>query len=253
MIIEYYRPQSLNEAAALMARDNPKTYPLGGGTILNQPSLKEYAVVDLQDLELNRIDVSAKSIRIGATSTLQEIVDQDHIPDPLKTAIKHEANYNVRQVATIAGTIMAGQGRSPLITVLLAADSKVGFYPEEGAISLGNFLPFREKYMHKKIIRWIQIPMKMTLAYDYVARTPADLPIVCVSVRQLPSGRTRVALGGYGSSPILVFDGLEEVGADIAARDAYQEAGDQWASASYRSEISAILVKRCLDQIKSRD
>lgn len=253
MIIEYYRPQSLDEASALIARDIPKTYPLGGGTILNQPNLREYAVVDLQDLGLNKIDVNAKSICIGATSTLQEIADQDSIPDPLKTAIRHETNYNIRQVATIAGTIMAGQGRSPLVTVLLAADSQVGFYPEDGEISLGNFLPFRDKNNHKEIIRWIQIPTKMTLAYDYVARTPADLPIVCVSVGQLPSGRTRVALGGYGSSPILVFDGPEEVGADIAARDAYQEAGDEWASASYRSDISAILVKRCLEQIKSRD
>jgi hypothetical protein len=46
----------------------------------------------------------------------------------------------------------------------------------------------------------------------------------------------------------MVFDGPNGVGAVVAARDAYSEAGDHWASGLFRSEIASLLVKRCLEQ-----
>jgi len=84
-----------------------------------------------------------------------------------------------------------------------------------------------------------------------VARSPADLPIVCAAVAKWPSGRTRVILGGYGESPLLAMDGPNPQGADIAARDAYREAGDQWASAEYRSDVAAKLTRRCIDEFEN--
>lgn len=50
MVIEYNRPKTLDEALSLLSRKGIKTLPLGGGTILNQPSTERYAVVDLQSL-----------------------------------------------------------------------------------------------------------------------------------------------------------------------------------------------------------
>jgi hypothetical protein len=46
----------------------------------------------------------------------------------------------------------------------------------------------------------------------------------------------------------MVFDGPDAIGADLAARDAYAEAGDQWAGADYRSATAAVLVRRCLEE-----
>jgi CO/xanthine dehydrogenase FAD-binding subunit len=36
---------------------------------------------------------------------------------------------------------------------------------------------------------------------------------------------------------------------EASARNAFAEAGDAWASKEYRSEIAAVLAKRCLDAI----
>jgi hypothetical protein len=72
---------------------------------------------------------------------------------------------------------------------------------------------------------------------------------VCAAVVMWPSGRTRVALGGFGSSPALAFDGSETEGVEIAARDAYSQAGDEWASAEYRQDVAGVLVKRCTSQL----
>lgn len=35
MILEYHRPKTIDEALALLERDNPRTVPLGGGTTLS--------------------------------------------------------------------------------------------------------------------------------------------------------------------------------------------------------------------------
>ena len=87
----------------------------------------------------------------------------------------------------------------------------------------------------------------MHLGYEYVARTPADQPIVCASVVRWPSGRTRLALGGYGTAPLLALDGTEPDGIDVAARSAYSQAADEWASAEYRSDVAGTLALRCLE------
>jgi len=50
MIIEYHRPVTLVETLELLARTEVITVPLGGGTVLNQPSLKNFAVLDLRNL-----------------------------------------------------------------------------------------------------------------------------------------------------------------------------------------------------------
>ena len=130
---------------------------------------------------------------------------------------------------------------------ILEAKLHARILPDDEQISLGDYLPLRDERRPNYLITRITIPTNVKMAYKYVARTPADLSIVCVAVAQWPSGRTRVALGGYGSAPMLAMDGPESDGAETAARDAYREASDQWASAAYRSDVAGKLADRCLD------
>ena len=94
------------------------------------------------------------------------------------------------------------------------------------------------------------LPLNVQLAYEYIARTPADLPIICAAVARWPSGRTRVILGGTGEAPVLAMDGPESGGEEISVADAYSHAGDEWASAEYRQEMAQVLVKRCLSKME---
>ena len=123
MILEYYRPKTLDEALGLLSRTDVDTVPLGGGTVLNQPRTKPINVVDLQSLGLNNIETKGKKIEIGATVTLQQLLDHSELPLAIKQSIRHEATYNIRQVATVAGTIVAADGRSPFGTAILALAS----------------------------------------------------------------------------------------------------------------------------------
>ena len=258
MIIEYHRPETLEQALELLARTEPRTIPLGGGTKLQATSSLPVAVVDLQalavqpDLELGLVRQVGSSLRIGAMVTLQYLLESADIPVALETALLTETSINLRNVATVAGTLLSASGRSPFATVMLALDAAVevvGLPGSRQSISLGDILALRDKILGNQLVLGILIPINTHLAYEYIARTPADFPIVAAAVAQWPSGRTRVSLAGYGASPMLATDGPEPGGVEIAAREAYRDAGDEWASAEYRSAMAEVLTRRCLNQI----
>ena len=249
MILEYHRPKTIEETLQLLARKEVLTVPLAGGTVVNQPSSTPMEVVDLQDLGLNRMERRGNNLVVGATTTLQSLADSPEISPTLLKVIQHEATYNLRQAASIAGTLIASDGRSPLATALLALDAQVTLLPGEVGLSLGDLLPVRGERLRGNLVTQIRIPLNASLAYTAVGRTPADLPVVCVAVALWPSGRTRVALGGYGQAVLLAFDGPDTNGAEITARSAFAQAGDEWASAEYRQDVAEILTRRCLDEL----
>jgi putative selenate reductase FAD-binding subunit len=252
MIKQYYRPQTLEDALKLLSRAD--TRPLGGGTLLTQRSDKSFSVVDLQALGLDKLRKSGDHLEIGATVTLQTLFESSYAAKALKAALALETPLNLRTMGTVAGTLVACDGRSPFGMIMLALDAKITFASGNKKISLGNYLPLRlgtDGVHPGDLITKVEIPLNARLSFETVARTPADKPIVCAALAQWPSGRTRLALGGWGKSPLLAMDGNEASGVQAAARNACTDAADEWASAEYRLEVAGILAKRCLDGIGS--
>ena len=254
MISEYYRPESMDEALRLLARKDALVVPLGGGSVLsreNDPNV-HIAVVDLQNLSLNQITREGQLLKIGAAVTLQQIAQCEDLPPSLRDSLILEASLNQRQVATIAGTIVSCDGRSAFITALLALDPRLVWSGSDEQESLGDFLVLRSANLLEtsagRLMTEIRIPLNAGLRFESVGRSPLDRPIVCAAAARWPSGRTRVTLGGFGSAPVLAMDGPEPVGAGAAARDAYLNAKDQWASAEYRSHVAATLAARLVQQ-----
>lgn len=255
MIIEYLRPQTIEEALRLLARPQPETRPLAGGTVLNQDRPEPFAVLDLQDLGLDTFGRRGQFLEIGATLRLQALLDNAALEGTgllptLRQVIQLEATQNLRNMASVAGTLVAADGRSPFATALLALDASLTILPGDEQADLGDWLPFRRERLSGRLIRSLVIPANARLSFHNVARTPADRSIVCVAAATWPSGRTRVALGGFGGAPTLAFDGTESAGAEIAAASQYSAAGDEWASAEYRSAMAHTLTLRALNDLK---
>jgi len=216
-------------------------------------------------LSLDSLTKTGNNLDLGATLTLQALLESEHCPEPLKQALKLEAQLNLRNAATVAGTLVTCDGRSTFASVMLAMDTKL----EQATLgeanidyeltNIGDFLPLRSS----KLITKIYLPLNVKLAFEYVARTPADKPIVCVAIAQWNSGRTRMAVGGFGKSPLLAMDGdphpypspdgsgNESEGFEAAARNACHEANDDFGSAEYRMDVAATLAKRCMEQINA--
>ncbi len=95
MITTYHRPQTLDEALTLLTQ--PNRIPLGGGTLLSHassllsasPTADSVEVVDLQSLSLDSIKKNGNNLELGATVTLQHLLESDLCPEALKTACRN--------------------------------------------------------------------------------------------------------------------------------------------------------------------
>jgi CO/xanthine dehydrogenase FAD-binding subunit len=218
--------------------------PLGGGTELTSRRSDLEAVIDLTRLSLDRVVVGEQQFEIGATSKLQALVEAD-LPPELVSVCRLEAGWNLRNQASVAGTIVASDGRSPLVTTLLAMGAELLLEPGSETIELDRYLNARPK---DRLITGLRLPRPAQLRYEQVARAPADRPQVCLAVAAV-AGTVRVALGGFGPRSQLIAANLPmearsaEVAAE-AARQACSQADDAWASAEYRAVAAAALARR---------
>ena len=245
----YYRPQSLAEAFLLLRESN--TIPLAGGTYINSKIRGQFNVVDLQNLDLDKIEVKNNKIEIGSTTKLQQLLQYKQIPDFFRTAIMLEGPLNIRNSASLGGLLFICNGRSPVATSLLALNAKILLEPDREEVLLSDFFTFRTKFPRERLITTIIVPNEQSFSFAYVARTPLDRPIVCAALSTMTNGRTRLALGGYGTQPLLVIDGSITDNIAAAAKSSYNNAEDEWASAEYRSEMAYVLSCRCILMINS--
>jgi CO/xanthine dehydrogenase FAD-binding subunit len=187
MKIEYTRPNSIHDALEIL--NSPNSMPLAGGTYLNTPEAKlelemrtggaTIALVDLQGLGLDHIRKHGNSLEIDACVSLQQLCENVHTPENLKKAIKLETPLDIRNMATVAGTLVACNGRSAFACAMLALDAKLFIEPGGVETLLGNYLPLREGSGPGKLITKVTIPLNANLAFEHVGRTKFDLPIVC--------------------------------------------------------------------------
>jgi len=251
--LEYHRPKSLQQALGLLGRSRP----MGGGTALTPRRAELDSVLDLQDLDLAGHELRAGRLVLGAMLRLQALTDEiPGLPPAVSQACRLEAGWNMRNQATLAGSVVTGDGRSPLLAVLLALDASVHLEPGEAEIALQDFLTQRPGSVEGRLIVALGLARGARLGYEGVARSPADRPLVCSALARLDTGEWRVILGGYGDRPIRVEEAegaLQRAGAVTpeaiaaagqSAAAAYAAAGDPWASAEYRAAVAQTLVSR---------
>lgn len=249
MIQEYFRPATVDEAVALLQDDEKQRKPMGGGTSLSRLGLGQVGVVDLQDTGLDQIENRGQRIMAGAMVRLETLMTHPRVHPEIQRAIRIDVSENIRNMASLGGWLASSDGRSIFTTVLLALDTTLTWAPGDERVRMGNWLPLRGQESPGLFITEAEWWMRPHLAFEYVARSPKDRPILIVAVAQWGSGRTRVALGGTGETSIIAMDGPDASGIDVACRDAYHDAEDPWAKALYRREVAPKLALRCLDRI----
>jgi len=264
-LTEILRPTTLPDAVRLLRRPNVKTAILAGGTTLVPQARRDvHALVDLRDLKLSYIKREASALRIGATTTLQDLATSPDVLPVLAQAAHASATINIRNAATIGGVIASADGSVPLPAVLLALDAVLVIYsPEARQSPIAAFLAYRDRLLRDgALITEVGIPLTdVRMAFEKVSRTPSDAPIVCVVARLKLDGNTardvRVAVGGVGPLPVRLaraeqtLEGkpLSEVSIAQAAEVAAQEVkppSDFLASGEYRKEMVKVLVRRAL-------
>ena len=244
MILEYHRPNGLAEAVQLLNRESPPTVPLGGGNLISRKSAEDFAVVDLQNLSLNKIHADGTVITIGSTATLEDLFLHPAMPDAVKESVHLDATLNTRNTATLGGMIVGGTGESALLTVLLALDARLEWAQDDIQQSLGDFISLKDKFRPGKLIVSIQFSTQVQVRMASVGRSPLDPPFLIVAISRWSSGRTRLALGGKVKKPLLAMDGSAPNGVIEAGINACSQLSNQHISENYLKNITPKLIQR---------
>ena len=252
MIIEYHRPHTMEEALSLLGRNAPPTVPMGGGTSLSRYRNQAIAVVDIQALPLHATRVEGQNLKIGAGVKLQALLEDPQTQAVLVEAVRAEASYNLRQMATAGGALVSGGGHSPFAAVCLALDAQLSWEPGGKDVSLGDWLATKKAELpFGALMTQITLPLNARAAYHVVGRSPADVALVLAAAAKWPSGRTRIVIGGrLMERVVLAVDGPDSGGAVEAAVNACSHYFTPRYSLEFIEHEITTLAARCLRDVE---
>ena len=195
--MEYYSPTDLNEAYSLLDKYGEGAIPIAGSTFYmghREELFDEVeAVINIKQLGLSYIRQDSGGLRIGATTTLNEIFAHDLTrkgPFGILATTVQELNINeVRNMATIGGEVcIAGEVDMP--TTLLAYDANIVIGGSRGVREM-SMADFHIGYLNNALepgemvieVRIPTPPANTGGGFAKFERTAADLPIVNVAIR----------------------------------------------------------------------
>ena len=236
----YHRPDTLEEALALLAHTDVDATILAGGTVVNTIA-DPIEVVDLQSVGLDAIVAAGERVEIGAMVRLGELTSNEMIPAPLRDLARREAPSTFRNVATVGGTVATADFESELLAGLLVFEATVTVVHAIGSetMALGDLFADRSR-LGLGIITTVAIATGGDAAAERTGRTPADRPIVAAVARRGDDGAVRLALTGVDATPVLV---------DPAATEELDPPGDFRGSSAYRRELARVLTHRVMARL----
>ncbi|MFV1971287.1 MAG: xanthine dehydrogenase family protein subunit M [Acidimicrobiia bacterium] len=244
MITQYRRPLTLDEAVALTAQ--PDTVIIAGGTSVNaDPGRSGATAVDLQALDLGGIETNGGSIRIGATTRLQDLVESDTVPPVLRDLARRDAPSTIRNAATVGGTIGTADPGSELLAGLLAFGAVVtlatsGSTSDSMAEHAVDDILADPGLLDGAIMTDITVPTTGFAATDRTGRTPMDRAIVMAVAHKDSGGHIRLAMTGVASLPLIV---------DPQRIEDLDPPSDFLGSSLYRRHIATVLASRVLTAV----
>lgn len=246
--INYFRPQSREELERLLAEFDDAYLFLSGGDYNVKGYQAGDVLIDLQGLQLDYIKADDEVLEVGGLTPLDRLFTDEPLWADFREALSIEGGWNIRNGLSLDNFLRVANGRSPLLTCLRALDITVLVQPGVGTIALDEYL--EEEYNGRDFfIEQLSIGMPKAVAYEQVARSPKDLPIVSVAVVHDQDGSIIVTVGGHEAIlGGLVIEPGEQIKSE-AIRDLFEDCDDEWASSDYRQDVAESLLKRCLAKL----
>jgi carbon-monoxide dehydrogenase medium subunit len=276
----YYRPDSLDEALALLAEHGPDAKPLAGGQSL-VPAMNFRLARPAVLIDLNRIGSLAGiepaadgSLRIGAM-TRQRTVERSatvaqHAP-LLSRAVPWIAHPQIRTRGTIGGSLAHADPAAELPAVMLVLEARFVVAGPRGSRSLAArefFTGVLSTALDEgELLAGVEIPPRPAgarSAFLEVARRHGDYAMVGAAVEltlddQRRCRSCRIGLLSVGDTPVLAEAAMRELTGAELTHDAIESAAtaaardldppsDLHASAEYRRHLARVLVGRALRQ-----
>lgn len=271
---EFYRPINTREVLRLLQNYKGEARLVAGGTdIVPGDGPSPRVLIDLTAAGLNYIRQRNDTWTLGATTTMAEL-EQSPAMRQLAGGILARAastcgSVQIRNIATIGGNMAHGSPAAELATALLTVDAMVNLAGAERiqrfplAEYLAEHRTLRKLLLTDIVIAPLRRSERSAWSFQKLSRTALDISIVNAAIAlQLDSQNivtfARVALGAVAPCALripaaerilvnhkLTAGLLDKVCGMVARR--VRPIDDLRASAGYRREMSAVLVRRALE------
>lgn len=258
-IREYKQAESLEEAWQLNQKKANRV--LGGMIWLKMENINVGTAIDLSGLGLDTIEETEGSFSIGAMVTLRQLEEHAGLAaythGAVKEALRHIVGVQLRNLATVGGSIYSRFGFSDVLTMFLAMDCDVELYK-------GGILPLQEyaqrPYDRDILVRLIVKKTPMQIYYQSVRNSQTDIPVLTCAAARMENGDYSIVIGArplravrfeLPAEPALAAEQLaaqfaESVKAQIVT------GSNMRGSAEYRRHLAGVLTKRAVLELEQR-
>ncbi len=255
-IREYKKAESLEEAWQLNQKKNNRV--LGGMIWLKMETINVGTAIDLSGLGLDTIEETDEGFSIGAMVTLRQLEQHPglaaYTEGAVRESVRHIVGVQLRNLATVGGSIYSRFGFSDVLTMFLALDASVELY-KGGTVPLAEYA--KQPYDRDILVR-VRVPKTQAkFCYQSVRNSQTDFPVLTCAAARTAEGGYRFALGARpGKAVVWNFDPQagetdEERAARFAAtvRAEIKTESNLRGSAEYRRHLAGVLVKRAVKKL----
>jgi len=266
---DYVRPDSAEEALALLANSGPEARILAGGqslmAVLNMRLAQPSLLIDISRVpDLNYVKVKDGKdayLAIGAAATQASVEWRSSLVQEvplLAQAFPHISHFQVRNRGTVCGSVAHADPSAELPLCLLALGGQVVLRTRKGRRVLAAEDFFQGMLMTARhadeLVEEVRYPLAVAgqrYAFTEFSQRHGDFAIVAVAAVAGPDG-IRFAVGGVADRPRVIvlprLQGSELDGAindfawDLEARD------DHHASAAFRRQLVRRLGREVIER-----
>jgi len=256
---EYHRPQSLAEAAKLLAGSSEAKLLAGGHTLI--PTMKQRlahppALIDLARVaELRGIDKKGSALVIGAMTTHDEVANSPVVRSAIAGLCEVAGaigDPHVRNRGTIGGSVANNDPAADYPAAVVALNATVRTNKREIAADQFFTGMFETALQPGEILTAVRFPKVAQANYQKFRNPASRYAIVGVFVAKTQAG-VRVAVTGAGASVFRVPE-MEAALAKSFTPDAIKDIAipdgglnsDIHASAEYRAHLVTVMARRAV-------
>lgn len=254
---DYVKVRDLDEAYELCQKRS--SLIVGGMAWLKMTSVTKRVIVDLSGLGLDKIEETDREFKIGCMCTLRQLETHpglnQYFNGIFKECTRHIVGVQLRNSATVGGSVYARFGFSDILTCLMALDTYVELH-HEGVVPLTEFAARPVSRDDRDILVRIIIRKDgRKAAYTTQRNSRTDFPLIACCVSRL-GDHWYVAVGARPARARLaeVTDDGNESLAELAkeAANAFHYGSNNRGSGEYRRQLATVYVRRLMESLTGR-
>ena len=243
-IREYKKVESLEEAYTLNQKKSNRV--IGGMIWLKMETLNVGTAIDLSGLGLDTIEETETEFRIGAMASLRALELHEGLAaytnGAMRESVRHIVGVQLRNLATVGGSLYSRFGFSDVLTMFLVLDAQVELY-KGGIVPLSEYA---ERPKDRDILVRIIVPKKNAkFNYQSVRISQTDIPVLtCASVKD--ENGYRFASGARPARAQIYAQPVDKTAEQMAeaVRAEIKTGSSLRGSAEYRRHLAGVLVRR---------